>query len=127
MSDAPKIGLIPWCDLTVPDAKAIREFYAEVVGWTSTGIDMGGYEDFCMNEPAEGETVAGICHARGPNASLPAVWLVYITVADAAEAAARVVARGGKVLRPAGEMGAQGRYCVIQDPAGAVCALYEKA
>ena len=127
MSDvAPKTGLIPWCDLTVPDAGAIRDFYAEVVGWTSTGLDMGGYEDYCMNEPGEGQTVAGICHARGANAGLPALWLVYITVDDCDLAAARAVERGGKVLRPAGAMGPQGRYCVIQDPAGAVCALYQK-
>ncbi|HEX6851310.1 MAG TPA: VOC family protein [Candidatus Polarisedimenticolaceae bacterium] len=127
MSDAAsKIGIIPWCDLTVPDAAAIRDFYAEVVGWTSTGVDMGEYEDFCMNEPGEGQTVAGICHARGTNAGLPAQWLVYITVDDAAKAASRAVAKGGKILRPPGAMGPQGRYCVIQDPAGAVCALFQK-
>ncbi len=32
---------------------------------------MGGDSDFCMNQPADGKTVAGICHARGENASLP--------------------------------------------------------
>jgi predicted enzyme related to lactoylglutathione lyase len=29
------------------------------------------------------------------------------------------------VIRPATGMGANGRFCVIEDPAGAICALYE--
>ena len=30
--------------------------------------------------------VAGVCHARGANANIPPVWLVYFTVADLAAA-----------------------------------------
>lgn len=29
----PATGMISWVDLTVQDAKAIREFYKDVVGW----------------------------------------------------------------------------------------------
>ena len=45
MSDAskPPVGSIGWCDLTVPGADAVRDFYRDVVGWTSTDTDMGGY------------------------------------------------------------------------------------
>ena len=41
---------------------------------------MGAYSDFVMN--ADGTPIAGICHARGANADLPPVWLIYITVDD---------------------------------------------
>ena len=47
-------GLIAWCDLTVPDAEAVRDFYHHVVGWQVAEVDMGGYADYCMNEPATG-------------------------------------------------------------------------
>ena len=30
MSEEPKIGTVGWIDLTVPDAGALRDFYAEV-------------------------------------------------------------------------------------------------
>jgi len=123
----PKIGAIPWTDLTVPDADRVREFYRKVVGWTSTEIDMGGYNDYCMNEPAGGQAVAGICHARGVNAGLPSQWLLYIVVENAEAAAAACVEAGGQVLRPPTEAGPNGRYCVIRDPAGAIAALYEPA
>lgn len=128
MADATskKVGLVPWADLTVPDAGSVAEFYREVVGWTVTEVEMGGYKDYCMNEPGSGQTVAGICHARGVNAPLPAVWLVYITVEDVEKAAAIAVRLGGSVVHGPTPMGPQGRYCVVRDPAGAISALYEQ-
>ena len=122
--EKPEVGSIGWADLTVPDAGEVRDFYREVVGWTATGLDMGGYEDFCMNAPGSGRTVAGVCHARGVNAGVPAQWLVYITVEDVDRSAARVVELGGEVIVAPRSAGGQARFCVIRDPAGAVCALH---
>jgi len=122
-----EIGSIGWTDLTVGDAEHVRDFYQSVVGWTSSEIDMGSYADFCMNLPGSGKTVAGICHARGANSALPALWLVYITVRDVDQAAARCLELGGAVVVAPKDMGDQGRYCVIRDPAGAVAALYAPA
>ncbi len=116
-------GQIGWMDLTVPDAEGVREFYQQVTGWSPTPVEMGDYNDYCMNTPA-GQTVAGICHARGGNADLPPVWLVYIVVADLDESLRQCEARGGKVLRAPKSFGTD-RFCVIQDPAGAIAALYE--
>lgn len=120
-----EVGRVGWMDLTVPDAAGVRGFYEKVVGFTSTGLDMGGYEDYCMNAPGSGKTVAGICHARGGNAGLPVAWLIYITVADLDESLRQCVAGGGKVLREPREYPGQGRYAVIEDPAGAAVALYQ--
>jgi len=120
-------GQIGWLDLTVPDAVAIRDFYQSVTGWTPSPVQMGDYQDFCMIPPGEAAPVAGICHARGSNTGLPPVWLVYINVADLDESLRQTLERGGRIVRPATSMGAHGRYCVIADPAGAVCALFEPA
>lgn len=126
MSETPKPawGRIAWTDLTVPDAPAIRDFYSKVVGWSFAPVDMGGYDDFNMNQPESGETIAGICHARGVNAELPAQWMIYITVADLDASIAQCKKLGGHVISGPRGMGSQ-RYCVIRDPAGAVAALYE--
>lgn len=120
----PKVGQIGWMDLTVPDAESVRAFYEEVVGWTSTPVDMGGYNDHCMIPPGAEAPVAGICHARGPNAGLPAQWMLYLTVADLARSLVSVTTRGGAVLTPVRE-GGGARFAVIRDPAGAVCMLYQ--
>ena len=126
MSDAfkPPIGSIGWCDLTVPGADAVRDFYRGVVGWTATDVDMGGYSDYVMSLPGEGTPATGICWARGANASLPPVWLVYFVVASLAKSLAEVRKQGGTVLREPASSGG-GRFAVVRDPAGAVCALYE--
>jgi predicted enzyme related to lactoylglutathione lyase len=118
-----EIGAVCWTDLTVPDAERVADFYRRVVGWTSTPCDMDGYSDHCMNTPAGGQTVAGICHARGVNADLPPQWLIYIVVADVDESAEACARLGGAVLAGPREMAGQGRFCVIRDPAGAVAAL----
>ena len=75
-----------------------------------------------MNDPESGETVAGICHAKGPNAGLPSQWLVYIAVADLAQSIKKCLELRGQVVDgPQILDGSQ--FCVIQDPAGAVAAL----
>lgn len=126
MSQTPALGSIGWVDLTVPDASRIREFYAQVTGWKPQPVEMGGYNDFNMIGES-GAAAAGICHARGINAGLPAQWLIYIVVEDLDASLELVLTLGGKVLAlPRGSPG-QGRICIIQDPAGAVAALYESA
>ena len=120
-------GAVTWIDLTVEAAERVGAFYGEVVGWRPEGVEMDGYEDFMMNRPGDGECVAGICHARGPNAGLPPAWLVYITVADLDHSVARCRDLGGEILVGPKGMGDHGRFCVIRDPAGAVSALFEPA
>lgn len=123
---ASDIGRINWFDLTVPDAESVRAFYQKVTGWEAEPVDMGGYNDYCMKPPGSDDAVAGICHARGANASLPAQWLLYITVADLDESVRRCTALGGAIVAPARESG-DSRFAVIRDPAGAVCVLYQAA
>lgn len=118
-------GSILWTDLTVEDAERVRTFYSAVVGWAFSPVPMGGYSDYSMTTPHDGQAVAGICHARGVNAGLPAQWLVYIAVRDLDASMQQCVQHGGTVIAPARTMGAYGRFCVIRDPAGAVAALIE--
>ncbi len=122
--DAPDTGSIAWIDLTIPDAPALCAFYKHVVGWEPSNVPMGEYQDYAMNLPGTQTPAAGICHARGLNKAIPPQWLIYITVADLDASIAECKKRGGSVIvDPRGS--GKGRFCVIKDPAGAVCALYE--
>ena len=71
-----------------------------------------------------GQTVAGICHARGENADLPAQWMVYINVANLDDSIAACQQLGGQLLCEPRQVG-NGRCAVIRDPAGACAALYQ--
>lgn len=117
-------GQVVWRDLTVPDAPALRDFYAAVVGWEVQPHDMGAYEDYVMVAPGSGDGVAGVCHARGTNANVPPQWIVYVNVADVEASATRCVELGGEVLDGPRPMGGS-PFCIVRDPAGAVLGLIE--
>jgi predicted enzyme related to lactoylglutathione lyase len=120
-----RAGSISWTDLTVQNAEEIRDFYEAVAGWKSTPVQMGDYNDYCMTTPGDGKVAAGICHARGANAGLPPQWLVYISVADIEKSLKACRGAGGKVLAGPREMADHGHVAIIQDPAGAVAALFQ--
>ncbi len=124
-STRPRTGVIAWTDLTVRDAERVRDFYSQVVGWRSSEVSMGDYSDFNMMAPGDDSPVAGICHKRGTNAGLPSQWLVYMVVEDLDRSTTRCTELGGRILVAPKKMGGQGAYCVIEDPAGAVAALFE--
>lgn len=117
------VGKIVWRDLTVKNAEKIKDFYSEVVGWKAEHHDMGEYHDFDIKSSDEDdEVIAGICHAKGSNSNLPAQWLMYVQVEDVEESVKRCEALGGKIVDGPRMMGSS-RFCVIQDPEGAVIAL----
>lgn len=120
-----KIGDLAWFDLTTDSADTLRDFYSSVIGWKVNPVSMGDYQDYSMQLPGSGEDVAGVCHARGSNADLPPQWLLYFYVQDLDEALAQAEQRGGKLIGGMRSYGGSARFAVIQDPAGAVCALYE--
>jgi len=124
MSESPAIGTVGWQDLTVSDPERVRDFYKTVVGWDSSPVDMGGYSDFNMTLPGSDKPMAGVCHARAGNADLPPVWILYFIVESVERSAQACVDGGGQLLSPIRKAGG-GSYCVIKDPAGAVCAIYQ--
>lgn len=125
---AAGVGHIAWIDLTVSDASEARDFYRQVVDWSVEDVEMAHagatYADYGMSAD-DGTTVAGVCHARGVNADLPPVWLVYLPVGDLAESVRRVEEEGGKIVKAT--RGNDGEYtcAVIEDPVGAHLALVQ--
>ena len=125
MMENAKLGEIAWIDLTVNDAAGVKSFYQNVIGWESQDVSMGDYNDFAMISNDSKQAVSGICHARGPNADLPPMWLPYFLVADVEKAADQVKKNGGELVTLIKAMG-DDKFIVIKDPAGAACALYQK-
>ncbi|QIZ76116.1 VOC family protein [Ferrimonas lipolytica] len=119
-----KVGEFLWQDLTVANADGVADFYAQVVGWEKKAVPMGDYSDHGMM--VADEMKAGICHNQGENAAIPPQWLLYVAVADLATSVATVSALGGKILVAPKAMG-EDQFAVIEDPAGAVLALYQQA
>ena len=146
------LGDMAWMDLSVTNAIEIKNFYQTILGWNSEAVEMENdgeaYQDFVMSsnpvekssphnstdkaeaeEPDTKETppsfITGICHAKGTNTDMPAVWLPYFLVSDIDIAIKKVKENKGKLVTAIKVMGSD-KYLVIEDPAGAKCALYQK-
>ena len=79
-ADRP-LGRITWFDLTVSDATATSDFYRQVIGWSVQGVDMedaGEHYADCNMIGDDGNSAAGVCHARGMNLGLPPVRMMYL-------------------------------------------------
>lgn len=124
--DGAPVGRIAWLDLTVPDASAARDFYAQVVGWAVEDVAMADagnrYADYNMLG-GDGSPAAGICHARGVNLGLPPVWMLYLPVGDLAESLRRVEEEGGTVIRAVRKADGAYSYAAVRDPVGVSVAL----
>lgn len=118
-------GSIVWCDLTVPNAESVKDFYSSVVGWKANPISMGDYNDFTMQSPGTSNDVVGICHARGDNADIPSQWMPYFKIENLDQSLQDVERLGGKAISSMKHYGSVSRYIIIEDPAGAVCVLFE--
>jgi uncharacterized protein len=123
---AAPMGRISWLDLTVADASATCDFYRQVVGWSVQDVEIEDEGEHYANYTMlgdDGKAAAGVCHARGVNAGLPPVWMIYLPVGDLAESLRRVQEEGGKVVKAMqGKDGAY-VYAAVQDPVGVYLAL----
>jgi predicted enzyme related to lactoylglutathione lyase len=113
-------GTFCWVDLGTADPGAAGAFYAAVLGWEigpSGGPETADYHLALV----DGKSVAGIYRGQG---GTPA-WTSYVSVDDAAAAAARAAALGGSVAMGPMQVMDLGRSALLIDPQGAAVAVWE--
>jgi predicted enzyme related to lactoylglutathione lyase len=116
-------GTFCWADLGTPDAAAATRFYTALFGWTAEDRPMGPDASYTMLH-ADGRAVAALYQQEAVQHG-PPHWLSYICVASASDAAARAKALGAMLLMEPFDVLDVGRMAMLQDPAGAVVALWE--
>ncbi len=109
-------GALSWNELATPDLDASAEFYGALFGWTSRR--WRAETPYLVIHP-DGHGNGGI---RPLMPGEPPYWLVYFGVDDLDATAPRRGARRHEARRPDGHR--PGRIGVVQDPQGAVFALY---
>lgn len=115
------LGSLCWNELHTRDTARAAAFYTAVVGWKAHTCASTGGPAYTEWVTASGQHTGGMMAmpAEVP-AGVPANWAVYITVANADEAAARAVKLGGRIVAPAFDVPKVGRMAAIADPQGAV-------
>lgn len=119
-------GRFCWVDLGTSDAEAAKRFYTSLFGWSFEDRPMGGDAYYTMLF-LRGKSVAALYpqDAQQQAAAVPPNWLSYVSVESADRAAERTRNVGGTVLLEPLDVLDVGRMTMVQDPTGAVVALWE--
>ena len=113
-------GALSWNELGSPDLDGSAKFYRDLLGWTTTALE-GADPPYLVVATADGHSNGGIRPAMPPGT--PPFWLVYFATDDLDGTLEKVAALGGNVLAGNTDIGFA-HIGVVQDPQGAVFALY---
>ena len=120
-------GALCWSELTTRDTAAAEAFYTSLFGWTakhgaaSAGMD---YTEFSN----QGQSGVGMMAmpAQMP-AGVPSYWMPYFQVASCDGSTAKAREIGGSVMVPPQDIAKTGRFAILQDPQGAMFAVFQRA
>ena len=113
-------GTFCWADLATTDAAGAKAFYGELFGWEGEDMPAGEAGTYTMLRLGGRE----VCALYERSDATPA-WLSYVTVEDADVSSARAGELGGTILQEPFDVLVAGRLALLQDPTGAVLALWQ--
>ncbi|MFJ7155606.1 VOC family protein [Streptomyces sp. NPDC101118] len=121
-----------WVELMADDPVASIDFYGSLFGWRSQEMPTPGMT-YRVLSTADGDiqdaSFGGVAPSDAvPHAEeVPARWIPYFAVADAAATVAKAEAAGGSVLMPPTDLPDVGTIAWIADPHGAPFAVLKPA
>lgn len=121
------LNQVCWAELTTPDPVDATRFYSGLFGWKTkpdSGIESAEYVELINN----GVPIGGVMPMRGDMwKGIPPHWMIYISVADCDERAAKATSLGATVCVPPTDIPNVGRFSVVTDAQGAVFSLIQMA
>jgi len=115
-------GALCWTELATKDTEAAKAFYTSLFGWKAK-TDAGGYTEYSVTE----RPGAGMMEmpAQMRSMGVPPTWTPYFQVADCDATASKAKELGATLFVPPNDIPNVGRFSVIQDPQGAVFAIFK--
>ena len=127
----PPQGAFCWNELATTDLDAAQNFYKTLLGWEiNEGKAPGGgmrYSEIVVGGRHVGGmySMSEMCGEGGGEGApqTPPHWMSYVAVDDVDASAAKAKELGGNVRVEPMDIPGVGRFCVINDPAGATISL----
>ena len=119
-----KSGVFGWNELITSDVEGAKEFYAAMFGWEAETKEVAPDLDYTMFKLGD-KMVAGMIGITPEMGPLPPHWLSYVISEDIKADLINARRAGGVVLKDAMEVPNAGTLAVVQDPQGAVFALWK--
>jgi predicted enzyme related to lactoylglutathione lyase len=119
-------GSFSWADLSTTDQDGARSFYTELFGWQAQEFPMGEGMTYTMLF-LDGKAVGALSQI-GPEfqeQGMQSHWNTYVTVDNADEMTQKAEELGATVIEQPFDVFDQGRMSLIQDPTGAMLALWQ--
>ncbi len=122
MQEVPeyKPGTFCWVELGTTDGEAAKKFYTKLFGWGFDDIPLGPDKVYTMLK-LNGKDVGAVMTLE----DAPPNWLSYVSVVSADESAAKAKSLGANLIKEPFDVMDVGRMAVIQDPKGAVFAVWQ--
>ena len=114
-------GVPYWAELTSDDPVAARAFYGALLGWRFANVDPANADGAVIC--ALGDSPVGVIERTRDDQ--PSRWTTYLYVDDIEQTLGRIIAQGGKPVRPPRASADGRRVATFTDPAGVVLGLFE--
>jgi predicted enzyme related to lactoylglutathione lyase len=120
-------GALCWTELATRDTKSAESFYTQLFGWSakhSAPDSPMEYTEFSIQgQPSIGMMPMPATMPPG----VPSYWMPYFQVSDCDATTAKAKELGAGVMVPPQDIPSTGRFAVLQDPQGAVFAVFRFA
>lgn len=120
----PTPGTFCWNELLTGDVSSAAAFYTRLFGWTTRTMPAGTpreYTLFISGERELGGMMQPPAEGQGPQ------WLSYVAVESVDRTLEAARGLGAQIHKPATDIPGIGRFAVLQDPTGAVFAVFQAA
>ncbi|MBS4097612.1 MAG: VOC family protein [Sulfuricella sp.] len=112
-------GMFNWNELQTTDVAGAKAFYTRLFGWDTEEMAMPGMIYTVVK--AGGKGIGGImAMPQGTPQGMTPMWGAYVSVDDVDATAQLATQLGARLLVEPQDIPQVGRFCVIQDPQGAV-------
>jgi predicted enzyme related to lactoylglutathione lyase len=110
-----------WYELNTHDTDAAKNFYGKLLGWQA-----GGSPEYTEWKNGE-KHIGGMMKIQPEWGPMPAAWTNYVMVENVDNTTSKAKQLGAQALMGPADIPNTGRFAVLQDPQGAVFAVYEPA
>jgi predicted enzyme related to lactoylglutathione lyase len=119
-------GTFCWVELGTLDGDAAKKFYTGLFGWDFTDNPVGPGMVYTMLK-LDGKDVGALYQmpSEMTTAGVPPHWMSYVSITSADESAAKAKDLGATLMKEPFDVMTVGRMAVVQDPTGAVFALWQ--
>jgi uncharacterized protein len=124
--DSHRPGAFCWVELATGDQAEAKRFYSDLFAWTANDIPVGADDVYTMFQL--NDRVVAAARTLGPGQKgegIPSHWQLYISTENADSTAERAAGLGARIIDPPFDVFDAGRMAVIQDPAGAIFAIWQ--